>query len=667
MRTRLAPRFFSTTTKPEDILRIASSAPASNVRNFSIVAHIDAGKSTLSDRLLECAGNLTSKDTRGGQVLDKLRVERERGITVKAQCATMIWKDEFVLNLIDTPGHVDFTWEVRRSLFACQGALLLIDSTQGVQAQTLANFRLAVDAGLVIVPCLTKLDLRTSDPEGSLRQMESLLGVKESDVIWTSAKTGEGVADVLDAVVKRVPQPDVDVSESQGFAASVIDLWHDQYRGVVVLFLVHRGAIRSGERVTVLGSGAASGESADDSSFEVKEIGIFQPDPVPSNLPLGPGRVGYMLSVNSKGAKGAFIGAIIVSEKEAKVLQIAKRASIITNEHVILPLSGRMTTAGPPAKPKPTVFASCYPLDAEDFDELRKAVSRLALNDSSVTYKLESSTALGQGFRCGFLGALHMEVFIQRLEDEFGARLISTAPNVSYTCELTDGTTIVADSPSQLPDPTKVRRTLEPMVRVTLFTPIEYVSPIMAALQERRGIQETVEMLDTAGTKYKLVFRVPWQEAVTDLHDTVKGCSSGYASLDLSECEAEAADIVRVDLLLNGEKAEPLAFVCHRSQAERRGRQVAKRLKEVIPPQQFEVIIQAAVGQKIVARERMRGMRKNVLEKNGKTMGGGDVTRKNKLLDQQKRGKEKLKSVGSVQLNQESFRAVLDSKRGDDD
>ena len=662
----LRPKWLSTGPPPDEIklaaianndriLDAAETIPREKVRNFAIVAHIDAGKSTLSDRILVSAGNLTDKDTKQGQVLDKLQVERERGITVKAQSATMRWRDEYLLNLLDTPGHVDFSFEVRRSLTACQGAVLLVDSTQGVQAQTMANFNLAVASGLVIVPTLTKLDLRTSDPEACLRQMENLLGIKEDDVIWSSAKTGEGVAELLDAIIKRVPPPSLppgtNSDNANSFRASVVDLWYDQYRGVVVLLFVHRGRISPTDRIVVLGE---DGLPVDD-PFEVKEVGVFLPSQHPLPSGLNPGRIGYALSVNARGARGAFIGATIVSDKEAR--QIVNNAKVSD-----LSAAKSASPSALPFRPKPTVFASCYPLDAADFDELKRAMNRLALNDSSVVLKQESSTALGQGFRCGFLGTLHMDVFIQRLEDEFGTSLISTAPSVSYICELRDGTTFIAETPSQLPEPMKCLRILEPMVRCTLLTPLLYMSPIVEILEDRRGIQEKMDITDN-GSRATLVYRIPWSEAVTDFQDAIKGTSSGFASFDLVECPPEEADIVRVDLLLNGERAEPLAFVCHRSTAERRGREVAKRLKEVIPPQQFEVTIQAAIGMKIVARETLRGMRKNVLEKSGKTVGGGDVTRKKKLLEQQKAGKEKLKNVGSIQLNQDAFRAVLDRKK----
>jgi len=639
----------------EEILKAAAEIPRELVRNFAIVAHIDAGKSTLSDKILVTCGNLSPRETKAGQVLDKLRVERERGITVKAQSATMRWRNKYLLNLVDTPGHVDFSFEVRRSLAAAQGALLLVDSTQGVQAQTMANYNLAQSAGLVIIPTLTKLDLKTSDPDTSLRQMESLLGIKEEDVIWSSAKTGEGVSEVVDAIVSRIPPPPLPLDTNDDnrdlFRGCVIDLWYDQYRGVVVLILVNRGRLSEGDRVVVIGE---DGSPTEDGGFEVKEVGINVPDQVPLPQGLGPGRIGYVLSVNSRGAKNAFIGATIISERECRMLTSAARA---------VGSKPKVMGAAVPSRPKPTVFASCYPLDAEDFEELKKAMNRLALNDTSVVMKQESSNALGQGFRCGFLGALHMEVFIQRLEDEFGTRLISTAPSVSYTCEMKDGTILNAESPSQLPEPAKVNRILEPMVRCTLMTPMFYIGDIMKELDERRAIQEKVELLD-AGSRAKLIYRIPWSEAVSDFQDAIKGLSSGFASFDLVEIPPEPADIVKIDMLLNGEKAEPLSFVCHRSQAEKRGREVAKRLKDVIPAQQFEVIIQAAVGAKIVARERMRGMRKNVLEKSGKTVGGGDVTRKRKLLEAQRAGKEKLKSVGSIQLNQEAFRAVLDRRGG---
>lgn len=654
----MARRLLST-GNTERILRACREVSREDVRNFSVVGHIDSGKSSLSDKIMVMAGNLTAAEIEQGRVLDKLDVERSRGITVKSQSVAMQWKTN-LLNLVDTPGHVDFSYEVRRSLSTCDGAILLVDSTQGVQAQTLANFTLAKSANLVIIPALTKLDLRTSDPDGSLKQMESFFGIKEDEVIWTSSKTGEGVDDLLNAVVARVPCPaPVPASESllQTLAGdevpvrgAVVDLWYDQYRGVVVLMCVQRGTLRATDRVCILGE---DGYPLENSSFEVKETGVFLPSQQKLDFGLETGRIGYVLSVNSKGAKAAFIGATIVSEREAKLItQLAKSSA-----H---PVAARSNAV--PVRPKATVFASCYPIDASDFEELKKAMNRLALNDASVVIKPETSTALGSGFRCGFLGQLHLEVFTQRLEDEFGTSLISTAPSVSYEVVMKDGTSYLAETPAQLPDQMfAVHHILEPMVRCTLLTPHEYVHAISTELVERRGVQESSDPIgDTS--RFQLVYRLPWSEAVTDFQDTIKGMSSGFASFDLVECPAEPADIVRVDILLNAIKAEPLAFVCHRAHAERRGREVAKRLKDVIPSQQFDVSIQAAIGVKVVAREQLRGMKKNVLERSGKLVGGGDVTRKKKLLEQQKAGKERLKNVGNVQLSQEAFRAVLDRR-----
>ncbi|KAH9258516.1 GTP-binding protein LepA [Batrachochytrium salamandrivorans] len=652
----MARRLLSTNT--ERILKACREVSREDVRNFSVVGHIDSGKSSLSDKIMVMAGNLTAAEIEQGRVLDKLDVERSRGITVKSQSVAMKWKTN-LLNLVDTPGHVDFSYEVRRSLSTCDGAILLVDSTQGVQAQTLANFTLAKSANLVIIPALTKLDLRTSDPDGSLKQMESFFGIKEDEVIWTSSKTGEGVDDLLNAVVARVPCPGlVPTNELLQQAlggevpvrGAVVDLWYDQYRGVVVLMCVQRGTLRTADRVCILGE---DGYPLENSSFEVKETGVFLPSQQKLDFGLETGRIGYVLSVNSKGAKAAFIGATIVSEREAKlIIQNAKSSS-----HLAVAKSNAV-----PVRPKATVFASCYPIDASDFEELKKAMNRLALNDASVIIKPETSTALGSGFRCGFLGQLHLEVFTQRLEDEFGTSLISTAPSVSYEVLLKDGTSYLAETPAQLPDQMfTVDHILEPMVRCTLLTPHEYVHAISTELVERRGVQESSDPIGDSN-RFQLVYRLPWSEAVTDFQDTIKGMSSGFASFDLVECPAEAADIVRVDILLNSIKAEPLAFVCHRTQAERRGREVAKRLKDVIPSQQFDVSIQAAIGVKIVAREQLRGMKKNVLERSGKLVGGGDVTRKKKLLEQQKAGKERLKNVGNVQLTQEAFRAVLDRR-----
>jgi len=618
------------------VAELAARCASSQVRNFVVTAHIDAGKSTLSDRLLNVTGNLSAKDTSAGQVLDTLRVERERGITVKAQTATMQWRGH-LLNLIDTPGHTDFSFEVLRSLAACEGAVLLVDSTHGVEAQTMANHRFAVEAGLAVVPCLTKLDLKTSDPARCLAQMESIFGIPEHQVLWTSARTGEGVDALLDAVVHRVPPP-APSTDGDALLASVVDLWHDQYKGVVMLVVVRAGRLRAGDRVVLADVAGAE-------AFEVKEAGVLLPQARALAEGLGPGRCGYMFAVNVRGAKDAYIGARVVRASER----------------------GRAAAAIPAARfrvfdrPKPTVFASVYPIDAEDFDDLRRSITKLALNDSSVALKQESIQALGQGFRAGFLGTLHMEVFVQRLEDEFGAKIICTAPSVPYTVEKKSGERAVCENAAQLPEHAEIQRVFEPMSVLTLVTPVECVGAIMEALQARRGRMQRVDP-SFDGARTRLVYRLPWQEAVSGLHDEVKALSSGFASYDLREAPEEEADIVRVDVLLNGERAEPLSIMCHRSAAEARGRRIALRLKETIPPQVFDVAIQAAVwGSRVVARESIRGVRKDVLSiGGGKVVGGGDKTRKMKLLERQKAGKKRLKAVANVQLSQDAFLAVLD-------
>eukprot|EP00656_Telonema_subtile_P004357 TRINITY_DN11979_c0_g1_i1.p1 TRINITY_DN11979_c0_g1~~TRINITY_DN11979_c0_g1_i1.p1 ORF type:complete len:630 (-),score=145.73 TRINITY_DN11979_c0_g1_i1:244-2133(-) len=602
-----------------------SAVPVERIRNFCIIAHVDHGKSTLADRLLELTGNVSAGQT---QVLDSLQVERERGITVKAQAATMIHpgpEDQpFMFNLIDTPGHVDFYHEVKRSLGACQGALLLVDSTQGVQAQTLANYRIAQEANLTVLPVLTKLDLPHSDPAMALDQLKASFGIEEDDVLWTSAKTGEGVDSLLPALIERVPPPP---GAADGpLRAVVVDSWHNSYQGVVCLVQVESGSLAAGQPFAV-------GSSAQ--RFTVGEVGVHTPGVLPIDA-LRAGQVGYILA----GVKST--------------------ADMVIGD-VLLDLNADRSALPPRLKVKAMLYSSVYPMDAGEFDNLRRALNRLVLNDPSVSSAQESSGALGQGFRCGFLGKLHMEVFFQRLSNEFGTDVISTAPMVPVTARLSkDNTEVTVNKPSELPASSLVKHYLEPMARVTVVTPPEYIGEIMEELTDRRGVQKELSYLDNS--RVILDFQVPWQEVVVDLYDRVKSISSGYASFDHEKAEPQIADVVRVDLLLNGSAVDALSFICHRSVAERRGRDVALRLKEKIDRQQYEVVIQAAIGLKVVARERIRAFRKDVLIKGGKTVGGGDKTRKQKLLQKQKKGKARMKMVGNVELSQSAFMSIVNQK-----
>ncbi len=611
--------------------------PLENIRNFSIIAHVDHGKSTLSDRILEFTGNI-DPNTNAKQLLDTLDVEKERGITVKAQSVTMIYEhsatsssgeETYLLNLIDTPGHVDFSFEVLRSLNACDGALLLVDSTQGVEAQTIANYRIAKKAKLKVIPCLTKLDLPHADPAMALEQIESAFGIEEDNVIWTSAKTGEGTDDVLKALVERLDPPTGDY-ESE-FQCKIVDSWHNQYRGVVLLVNVSHGSITKGDSIGMMST---------KKKFEVLELGYLSPTQIETNE-LKAGQVGYIIC-GIKDTKDILAGDTIVKEN------LLNSPELLNNIEIVQPS-------------KPMLYASVYPTVSSEFENLKKSLDRLLLNDVSVSVSSESSGALGQGFRCGFLGKLHMEVFFQRLHDEFDADVISTAPMVPFEAILKDGTVKLVEKPADLPDSKEVETYMEPMAMVTVVTPPDYVGSMMDSLQSRRGMQTAMSTLDVNTTILK--YKLPWQEIVIDLYDEIKSRSSGYASFDYEEVEPEAANIVRVDMLLNGSPVDALSFICHRTMAEQRGRDVALRLKKVIDRQQYEVVIQAAIGAKVLAKERIAPYRKNVLVKSGKNVGGGDVTRKKKLLEKQKKGKKRMKMIGNVQVKQEAFMSVMSRKK----
>lgn len=584
----------------------------------------------MADKLLEFSGNIVLGDQR--QVLDDLAVERERGITVKARTASMMYKDHLI-NLIDTPGHVDFDYEVKRSLRSCQGALLLIDSTQGIQAQTLANFKSAKEVDLYIIPVLTKLDLPHSDPAKSLEQIKSAFGIDEDQVLWTSAKTGEGCDEILPAIIDRVPcpPPQNPIFETAKYGALVIDSWYDKYKGTIALISILHGKCSIGDPIT----SESMLRNRITTKFEVQELGVLTPGPVRQDH-LRVGQVGYMIC-GVKETSDIHVGDMI-SNDSAAIKNVLTESALVLSQ--------------------PKLFASIYPVDTGDFDELRKNLERLLLNDSAVSVMPESSGALGFGFRCGFLGKLHMEVFFQRLEDEFETEVMATAPAVPYTAVLKTGEVIIAETPALLPDPIRVEYYLEPMAQVTFVSPHQYMGEVLKICQERRGVQVHTEQLDENMLIMK--FNLPWQEVIIDLHDTIKSSTAGYVSFDYTEIPHQKSHICKVDMMLNGKAVDALSFICHRSVAEHRGRQVALKLRKVIKRQQYEVIIQAAIGAKVLAKERIAPFRKDVLTKSGKTVGGGDQTRKMKLLNKQKEGKNRLKTVGNVQLDQKAFMSVLE-------
>lgn len=590
-----------------------------HIRNFCIVAHIDHGKSTLADRLLELTGALSSREMTD-QVLDSMDLERERGITIKAHTVTLRYRardgEEYVLNLIDTPGHVDFSYEVSRSLAACEGALLVVDASQGVEAQTLANAYLAVDQGLEVIPVLNKIDLPQAEPERVREQIEHVVGIDAQHAVAISAKTGAGVEEVLEALVALVPPPAGEPAAP--LRALVFDASYDAYRGVRCLVRVVDGELRRGQRVRFLAAGREA---------VVEELGIFTPRPVGVEV-LGTGEVGYV-----------FAG--IKELRQVKVGDTLAEASF----------------TGPPlpgfSEAKPMVFAGLYPVDASAYSALREALEKLALNDSALRFQADTSQALGFGFRCGFLGLLHMEVVQERLEREFGLDLITTAPNVAYRVLTRSGEVVEVHNPTQLPAEGVVDTIEEPLIRATVLTPDQYLGAVLKLLQERRGEQVKLEYL--GGNRVLLEYRLPLAEVVLDFYDRLKSVSRGYASFDYHLDGYRAGNLVKLDLLVNGEAVDALAVIVHRDSAYQRGRALAQKLKEMIPRQLFEVVIQAAIGSRVIAREVVKPLRKNVIAK----CYGGDVTRKRKLLERQKEGKKRLKRVGRVDIPQEAFLAVL--------
>ena len=596
-----------------------------HIRNFSIIAHIDHGKSTLADRLIQRCGGLADRDMEA-QVLDSMDIEKERGITIKAQTAALQYKAQdgqvYNLNLIDTPGHVDFSYEVSRSLSACEGALLVVDASQGVEAQTVANCYTALDLGVEVVPVLNKMDLPNADPDNAKAEIEDVIGIDATDAIPCSAKTGMGIDEILEAIVAKVPAPRGNATGP--LRAMIIDSWFDSYVGVVMLVRVVDGRLLKGERIKMMASGAV---------YNADNLGVFTPANEPRNS-LDAGQVGY----------------IIAGIKE---LQAAKVGDTITLEKKLPNNAGPATEALPGFKEiQPQVFAGLYPTEASEYDSLRDALEKLKLNDASLHYEPEVSQALGFGFRCGFLGLLHMELVQERLEREFDQDLITTAPSVVYQVVRADGEVIMVENPSKMPDQGRLEEIREPIVTVHLYMPQDYVGPVMTLANQKRGVQMNMAY---HGRQVMLTYEMPLGEIVLDFFDKLKSVSRGYASMDYEFKEYRASDVVKVDILLNGEKVDALSIIVHRSQSQYRGRAVVAKMREIISRQMYDVAIQAAIGANIIARETIKALRKNVLAK----CYGGDVSRKRKLLEKQKAGKKRMKQIGSVEVPQEAFLAIL--------
>jgi GTP-binding protein LepA len=590
-----------------------------HIRNFSIIAHIDHGKSTLADRIIHLCGGLSDREM-SEQVLDSMDLERERGITIKAQTAALRYQARdgrtYSLNLIDTPGHVDFSYEVSRSLSACEGALLVVDASQGVEAQTVANCYTAIELGVEVVPVLNKIDLPSAHPEAAIAEIEDVIGIHAKDAVRASAKTGQGVEDILEAVIHRIPPPQGDLSAA--LKALIIDSWFDNYVGVVMLVRVKDGTLRPKDRILLMATGSA---------HLCEQVGVFTPKSEAREV-LSAGDVGFVVA-GIKELKAAKVGdTITLAERPAG-----------------RPLPGFKEI-------KPQVFAGLYPVEPNEYDGLRESLEKLKLNDASLQYEPEVSQALGFGFRCGFLGLLHMEIVQERLEREFDMDLITTAPTVVYQVAMRDGAVLMVENPAKMPDLSKVEELREPIITATIFLPQEYVGTVITLCTQKRGVQKNMQY---HGRQVHLVYELPMAEVVMDFFDKLKSASRGYASLDYEFKEYRAADVVKLDILINGEKVDALSVIVHRASAPYRGRELAAKMRELIPRQMFDVAIQAAIGSHIVARENVKALRKNVLAK----CYGGDITRKKKLLEKQKAGKKRMKQVGSVEIPQEAFLAVL--------
>ncbi len=590
-----------------------------NIRNFSIIAHIDHGKSTLADRIIQLCGGLSDREMES-QVLDSMDLERERGITIKAQTAALSYKARdgrvYALNLIDTPGHVDFSYEVSRSLSACEGALLVVDASQGVEAQTVANCYTAIELGVEVVPVLNKIDLPAANPEQAIQEIEDVIGIDAHDAVRASAKTGQGVEDILETIIARIPPPKGDPSAA--LQALIIDSWFDNYVGVVMLVRVVNGMLKPRERILLMSTGA---------SYTVEHVGVFTPK-----------------SRNLERLSAGEVGFVIAGIKELKA---AKVGDTLTH-------AGRPAPSPLPGfkEIKPQVFAGLYPVESNQYEALRDALDKLKLNDSSLQYEPEVSQALGFGFRCGFLGLLHMDIVQERLEREYGMDLITTAPTVVYQVLMRDGTLIDVDNPSKMPDPSRIEEIREPIVTVTLFMPQEYVGSVITLCTGKRGVQTAMHY---HGRQVNLTYDIPMNEIVLDFFDKLKSVSRGYASMDYEFKEYRASDVVKLDVLINGDRVDTLSVIVHRANAAPKGRELAARLRELIPRQMYDVAIQAAIGSNIIARENIKALRKNVLAK----CYGGDISRKRKLLEKQKAGKKRMKQVGTVEIPQEAFLAIL--------
>jgi GTP-binding protein LepA len=615
----LCARAFAGSNRTNAMLSTATMTDINLIRNFSIIAHIDHGKSTLSDRLIQLCGNVSLREMKE-QILDSMDIERERGITIKAQTVRLDYRAEdgktYQLNLMDTPGHVDFAYEVSRSLAACEGAILVVDASQGVEAQTLANVYQALENDLEILPVLNKVDLPAADAERVKQQIEEVIGLDASHAIPISAKTGENVAAVLEAIVQRLPPPKGNAKAP--LKALLIDSWYDAYLGVVVLVRVIDGHLKKGQRITLMSSGA---------DYQIERVGIFRPKQE-MLAELGPGEVGFFTAA-IKQVADTRVGDTVTDERNPTAT----------------PLPGFKPT-------QPVVFCGLFPVDAAQFEDLREAMARLRLNDASFSYETESSAALGFGFRCGFLGLLHLEIITERLEREFNLELITTAPSVIYHVYCNDGTRLEMHNPADMPDPVQIDRIEEPWIEATILVPDEHLGSVLKLCQDRRGRQKN---LTYAGTRALLVYELPLNEVVFDFYDRLKSISRGYASFDYHLSGYEVGDLVKMSILVNAEPVDALSIIVHRARAESRGRAMCEKLKELIPPHMFQIPIQAAIGGRIIARETIRALRKDVLAK----CYGGDITRKRKLLEKQKKGKKRMRQFGEVEIPQEAFIAAL--------